>query len=145
MENYLETLSLKASANQVFEALTQQIPSWWTLAYRGSAIAPGDEFKVGFGDNVSKTMEVVVADPSQVIWLVKQAIIDVPEITNKSEWEGTTINWAIDNNGDRTWLILEHFGLNQNLECFDICCAGWRQFTQSLKDFVETGTGSPYS
>jgi uncharacterized protein YndB with AHSA1/START domain len=146
MENYHITLSLKATAMQVFDALTQQIPHWWTKAYQGAAAGPGDQFKIKFGNNVSKTMEVVtITEPFKVVWLVKQALIDIPQLTDKTEWVGTIISWTLDGNGDRTWLNLEHVGLNNTFECFDICTAGWQQFTQSLKKFVETGQGSPYS
>ncbi|WP_461790204.1 SRPBCC family protein [Pedobacter sp.] len=145
MENYNITLSLKATPAQVFNALTQQIPQWWTKAYQGAAAAPSDQFKIKFGENVAKTLEVVtVVEPFKVVWLVKEALIDIPQLTNKSEWVGTTISWTMDGNGDRTWLNLEHVGLHNAVECFDICTAGWLQFTESLKKFIETGQGNPY-
>lgn len=145
MENYSITLSVKSTAAQVFSALTQHIPLWWTSAYQGSAANVGDQFTIKFGNNVVKTMEVVsLVEPTKVVWLVKEALIDIPQLQNKAEWAGTTISWLIEDDGDRTWLNLEHIGLTQAFECFDICTAGWLQFTESLKKFIETGQGNPY-
>lgn len=38
-----------------------------------------------------------------------------------------------------------HNGLVPELNCFEICYPTWKHFvTQSLKKFIETGTGIPY-
>ena len=145
MENYKSTITLKANTARVFTALTQEIPNWWTEMFDGTANKEGEEFTVRFGDNVYKTMQIAALVPnSKVVWYVKSSLIDIPELKNKTEWVGTTIIWEIEQNGDTTLLNLEHIGLNETIECYEICANGWQQFTNSLKLYVEIGTGNPF-
>ncbi|MDQ2874979.1 MAG: hypothetical protein M3Y33_09385 [Actinomycetota bacterium] len=37
-----------------------------------------------------------------------------------------------------------HEGLSPQLECYDMCRAGWDQYLPSLRDYLETGTGTPF-
>lgn len=145
MENYKSTISLQASTAKVFSALTEEIPLWWTEMFEGSANKEGAEFTVRFGDSVYKTMQIVALVPnSKVVWYVKASLIDIPKLKNKTEWVGTTIVWEIEQSSDKTLLHLEHQGLNEAIECYEICANGWQQFTNSLKLYIETGTGNPF-
>lgn len=40
--------------------------------------------------------------------------------------------------------IIADLALNPGVECYEICANGWRQSTDSLKLFVETGEGRPF-
>ncbi|MFN0290318.1 SRPBCC family protein [Pedobacter helvus] len=145
MEDYNTTIELNAKASQVFVALTQKVPLWWTEMFEGSAAQQNDVFTVRFGDNVFKTMEVTeVIDQRKVVWLVKQSLIAIPELKNQTEWVGTSIIWQIKQSNTTTQLQLEHKGLNANVECYQICANGWQQFTNSLKSYIETGKANPY-
>lgn len=129
----------------IFEALTLQIPNWWTEMYDGIAFEEGKNFNIKFGDNVSKTIKIAELIPlKKVVWKVIDALIDIPEITHKSEWTGTTIVWEIASEGNQSTLTLEHIGLTPQLECFNICESGWQAFTDSLICFIQTGVGKPF-
>ena len=41
-------------------------------------------------------------------------------------------------------VTFRHEGLTPQLECYDMCRAGWEQYVPSLRDYIETGTGAPY-
>ncbi|WP_144281978.1 SRPBCC family protein [Chryseobacterium echinoideorum] len=145
MENYSNTIQLKATTDKVFNALTNEIPLWWTEMFEGSANREGSSFTVRFGDNVYKTMCVEeLVHNSNVVWYVEKSLIAVPGLKKQTEWIDTTIVWEITEKGNSTELHLTHIGLNPNVECYDICTNGWQQFTNSLKEFVETGKGNPY-
>lgn len=145
MEDYSIEITIKAKTEKVFEALTQQIPLWWTEMFEGNANKEGAEFTVRFGDSVYKTLQVVALVPNaKVVWCVKASLIDIPELKNKTEWVGTTIVWEIEQNGDTTLLHLEHHGLNEAIDCYEICANGWQQFTNSLKLYIETGKANPF-
>lgn len=145
MKNYINTLRLNAKNDIVFNALTKEIPLWWTEMFDGSANMQGNNFTVSFGDNVYKTMRVVeLVQNSKVLWYVENSLIAVPELINQTEWIGTSIVWQITSEENNTELQLTHIGLNVNIECYDICTRGWKQFTDSLKQFVETGEGKPF-
>lgn len=145
MENYSNTIQLNATKDKVFNALISDIHLWWTEMFEGSANSQGNNFTVRFGDNVYKTMRVVeLVQNSKLVWNVENSLIAVPELTNQTEWIGTSIIWQITPQEINTELQLTHIGLNPRVECFDICTHGWQQFTDSLKEFVETGKGNPY-
>ena len=145
MEDYQHTIQLKTDANQVFNALTKEIPLWWTEMFEGASNKKGQFFTVRFGENVFKMMEVkeLVAN-TKVEWNVKDSLIAIPELKNQSEWIGTSIIWEIKPSSTLTVLKLTHKGLNQGIECYDICSEGWQQFINSLRTYIETGKGNPF-
>ena len=42
-------------------------------------------------------------------------------------------------------LLFQHASLSPQLECYDMCRAGWDQYLPSLRDYIDTGTGNTYS
>ena len=145
MENYQNTITLNANANTVYEALTKHIPQWWSELFEGTSDNEGATFTVRFGDNIYKTFEVTALEAdAKVTWLVADSLIDLPQLTNKSEWIGTHITWEIKAQGNSTLLQLTHVGLTPVIECYEICQAGWSQFLASFKAFAETGNGMPF-
>jgi hypothetical protein len=43
----------------------------------------------------------------------------------------------------RVRTAVRHEGLVKQLECYDQCSAGWDHYLASLRDHIESGTGSP--
>ncbi|WP_126654191.1 SRPBCC family protein [Chryseobacterium aureum] len=145
MDNYNTTLELKATAENIYEALVYQIPRWWTELFTGSSAQTGDLFTVRFGDEIHKTMRIKEAIPhSRLIWYVEDSLIALPELKNQTEWIGTRIVWEMKQKENSSLLQLTHLGLNPAVECYAICSGGWDQFIGSLKLFLETGNGTPY-
>lgn len=145
MENYTATVTINATASQLFNALTKEIPLWWTEMFEGSAAEVGSSFTVRFGENVFKTIRVeeLVLD-TKVVWYVEDSLINIAELNNQKEWIGTTIVWKIQEEDDNAVLKLTHIGLNPEIECYEICSSGWQQFTNSLKLYLQTGAGTPF-
>jgi uncharacterized protein YndB with AHSA1/START domain len=142
--NFQSTIHIKASSSDVFKALTSEISKWWTKEFKGQSRNMLDEFTVRFGSS-HKTMVVVgVIQDIRVVWECLDAVIDLPELDNKSEWEGTRMGWTIDEEDSYTNLSLMHVGLTPELECYQVCEQGWNTYMQSLKQYLETGTGKPY-
>lgn len=145
MGNYSNIIKLNVPADSIFDALTNKIPFWWTEMFEGSANKQHDIFTVRFGESVYKTMQVKeLSDNSKIVWSVINSLIAIPGLKNQTEWIGTTIEWKIIPHEDKTELLLTHIGLLPDIECYDICTNGWKQFTDSLKLFVETGKGNPF-
>ncbi|WP_346239298.1 SRPBCC domain-containing protein [Niabella insulamsoli] len=145
MENYSATIEIDSTASQAFDALTNRISLWWTELFEGSANNESDHFTVRFGGGVFKIIEVKEQIyPSKLVWEVKDSLIDLPVLKNKSEWKGTTIKWDLTPYEKRLQLRLTHVGLHPGIECFDICKMGWQQFTHSLQSLLETGQGKPF-
>ena len=88
-------------------------------------------------------VEELVPD-KKVVWNVTASLIDIPELKNKTEWINTKIVWEISSTDSHTELHLTHFGLTPQVECYNICEDGWHNFTNSLSEFINTGTGKPF-
>ncbi len=146
MKDYHTTLKLNTTVNKLFQGLTRELPFWWTDMFEGSAMNKDDIFTVRFGDNVYKTMKIEgLIYNEKVVWHVENSLIGIPELKNQTEWIGTTIIWELTESGSNVVLQLTHIGLNPEIECYDICSRGWQQFTDSLKSYIETGKGKPFS
>lgn len=142
--NFQTTISIHASSSDVFNALTSGIPKWWTKEFKGQSRNMLDEFTVRFGSSYKTMLIVGVIQDTRVVWECLDAMIDLPELDNKSEWEGTRMGWTIDEQDSFTDLTLMHTGLTPELECYNVCEKGWNAYMQSLKLYLETGTGKPY-
>ncbi|HMR83140.1 MAG TPA: SRPBCC domain-containing protein [Niabella sp.] len=145
MKNYSSLIQLNTTVDKVLNALTNEIPLWWTEMFEGSASKENDRFTVRFGESIYKTMIVrELSGNSKVVWQVTDSLIAVPGLEKQTEWINTTIIWEIAQREDKTELLLTHIGLHPDIECYNICIKGWQQFTDSLKLFIETGKGTPF-
>jgi uncharacterized protein YndB with AHSA1/START domain len=145
MNNFKKKLIIRATDNKVFDALTNSITKWWTEMFEGISNQQGHIFTIRFGANVFKTMAVEELIPNKkVVWNVTDSLIDIPELNNKTEWINTKIVWEISAQDDQTELHLTHFGLTPQVECYNICQEGWYNFTNSLTEFINTGSGKPF-
>ncbi len=139
-------LILTAPAANVYEALTTQtgLRSWWTTTCDvGTGV--GAQTTIRFGSTVKVLRIEALVPPTDIQWRVTQAHLDVPGLTHTSEWTGTTICFQVRPQSEtQSRLQLTHIGLTPQVECFELCSAGWRQFLCSLKNYVESGVGAPY-
>ncbi|WP_164112728.1 MULTISPECIES: SRPBCC family protein [Sphingobacterium] len=145
MNNFYKTIYINTTVDKVYNALTRQISLWWTVMFTGNADHQDCSFTLRFGKNVFKTMQVKQLSPARkVVWVVTDALLNIPELKNKKEWIDTIIIWEIAPQINGSKLQLTHQGLHPAVECYTICADGWRQFLSSLQQFLETGKGNPY-
>jgi hypothetical protein len=145
MENFTKTIHFQTTENTVYDALTNSIPKWWTEMFDGVSNEQGKTFTIRFGSNVFKTMLIEGLVPKKkVVWKVIDSLIDIPDLKHKTEWIDTEIVWELSSTQNQTSLHLTHIGLTPQVECFNICEAGWHNFTDSLTEFINTGIGRPY-
>jgi uncharacterized protein YndB with AHSA1/START domain len=139
--DYENQVHLNASQERVFEILTTaaEFGAWWVPA-TGSA-AEGGELRITF-DGIDDPLLLRVRQatrPSAVTW-------DVTECAFLPDWVGTTLAITLGQDGcGGCDLRFRHEGLTPRLECYEMCRAGWEQYLPSLRDYVETGTGNPYT
>ncbi len=145
MEDYKRIMELNATADQVFDALSNKIPCWWTELFEGSSNERYNTFTVRFGDSIYKTMQIAEISPNtKLVWFITDSLLGIPELKNQTEWINTTIIWDIIPQGNVTILKLTHIGLSENVECYTICSGGWQQFTDSLRSYIQFGKGYPF-
>ncbi|UWX61228.1 SRPBCC domain-containing protein [Chryseobacterium oranimense] len=145
MENYNNLVQLNTHPDNVFSALTNGIPFWWTEMFEGSSNEQDQSFTIHFGESIFKKFKVQELIPyKKVVWYVEDSLLNIPGLKNQKEWIGTTIIWEITESKSGTGLHLTHVGLHPDIECYEICTDGWKQFTASLKLYLETGRGNPF-
>lgn len=140
MGSFARTFEWRVPADRVYAAVATVpgIRAWWSEDCDGD----DDEFCVRFGET-SKAFRVE-RRPGEVRWTCTAAHIAVDRLLRRDEWVGTTIGFAIrELPGGSTRLEFVHEGLDQALECFELCVAGWDHFLASLGAFVEQGRGTP--
>jgi hypothetical protein len=137
-EDYQSRMTLKAPADDVFDALTnvESLCAWWTPV-EGSGLT-GGELIFTFGPGSTAVMRVDAAERGVgVVWTNIACMMD--------DWVGTTIHFDLRStpSGD-TDLYFRHVGLTPRLDCYSDCKSGWDHFIPtSLRHYVETGTGDP--
>ena len=137
--NYKYEVQLSTTPEAVFKALTtsEGIAGWCAKSNRLWKDNADEFLSVDFGQ-VKKLMRVEKTTPlSGLTWNVLECTLH--------EWPGTRITFNITPTSDGGSLLkLEHIGLNPQLECFESCSSGWVYFMASLKQYVETGKGTPH-
>jgi uncharacterized protein YndB with AHSA1/START domain len=139
--DYTQQIHISATPEKVFGTLTTtaKFASWWAPA-TGSAAEAG-ELRITFEGIEDPLMLRVrqATHPSTVTW-------DVESCTFLPDWVGTTPAFTLTRSGaDGCDVEFRHQGLSPQLECYDMCRAGWDQYLPSLRDYLQTGTGNPYT
>jgi uncharacterized protein YndB with AHSA1/START domain len=141
MGDYNRTIQVSATPERVFGTLTTaaEFGAWWAPA-AGSA-AEGGELRVTF-DGIEQPLVLRVKQatrPSAVIW-------DVVACDFLPDWVGTTPAFTLSASGGGGCAVeFRHEGLSPELDCYEMCRAGWDQYLPSLRDYLQSGTGNPYT
>ncbi|MBG6158910.1 MAG: SRPBCC domain-containing protein [Roseibium album] len=146
--NYKKSIRVIATKEVAFDALTAGIDKWWT-SEAGKFENEGDVAKFGFaGRKGYWSFKATKLDPDLVEWECVEALHihdGLPDET-ETEWLGTRAVWSIEEKDGVTDIQLEHQGLTPDLHCYEVCEAGWDMFfVDSLKAYLDTGIGKPFS
>jgi uncharacterized protein YndB with AHSA1/START domain len=136
-EDFRRTKTFTASPEHVLAALctTEGVNGWWGPTM-GSP-TQGGTFAVGFGSGRRIDLVAASVRPERVEWKVEEAPFT-------PEWAGTSIVFDIAPTEGGSELRFRHVGLNPQLDCFDMCEAGWTHYLASLVAYVDSGAGDPY-
>ena len=143
--NYTRPLTVSASPEKVFSALTAGFEDWWTKPDKPISKV-GDRARFTFPPGRSYwTFEAAFLEPGKRVELVCVDALHQHEgqpAEIETEWLDTRLVWWIDSAAHGSEIRFEHQGLNPQLLCYDICEAGWDLFfVSSLKAFLDTGQG----
>src|SRR5689334_17870222 len=136
--DYQKTMRVQASPDALYDALTtvSGLAGWWTRV-TGSG-ETGGELQFFFDPPEPCVMRVDDATrPTLVQWTVTSCDF-------LTDWVGTRPTFTIvPVDGATCELRFRHHGLTGALDCIDDCSRGWDFFTESLREYVEAGRGTP--
>ena len=139
MNDFTATLKVDRSPADVRAALTSTVAlaAWWSQV-TGSGV-PGGELAFVFEGPVEPTvLRVDEATTELVQWTCLSS-------GNMPDWAGTVVTFTIEPVGASTAIFFRHEGLTPALECFTDCYLGWTHFMQSLKQYLDSGVGMPFT
>jgi uncharacterized protein YndB with AHSA1/START domain len=137
--DYRTTIRVNAPADVVFDAVTSAdaLAAWWSPV-TGSGLAGGElRFPMVAGEPPLLIQVEEATRPTTVRWTVA-------ECTFMQDWVGTQPTFTITPLDGACELTFEHRGLNDELECKDMCSRSWDHFVRtSLRELAEGGPGAP--
>ncbi|NUT42436.1 MAG: SRPBCC domain-containing protein [Thermoactinospora sp.] len=137
--DYQTTVRVKASPDALFDALTTitGLAAWWNPVTGSGATGGELRFHMNAPDPLVIHVEEATR-PASVRWTV----VDCPFLP---DWIGTRPTFTITPGDDDTAeLFFRHHGLSGELECFGMCTRSWQHYMTSLRDYLESGDGSPF-
>lgn len=147
--NYNKKISINTVQSEAFYAVLKKINDWWGTIDYNQLSRVGDEFQVSFSDGTSWKFKIVFLNQyDEIRWKCIEANHKIKGLTSvEKEWLGTEIIWKLSYSEyeNNTIISFEHDGLTPQLACYETCNQGWDYFLDSLKQYLETGKGTPNS
>lgn len=135
------TFKVKATASQVLDRIAE-VNQWWAKDVRGTAARLNDRFSVHFGETSVNFSIAEYVPRKQIVWRVDDC--NLHWLSDRKEWNGTEVRWALDEQDGTTNVHFVHKGLVPACECYGDCEAGWTHHIQdSLIKLIENGKGFP--
>lgn len=140
--NFTTTIEVDQTPTEAFNAITN-VRGWWSERIEGSTEKSNEVFYYQRWEIHKCTMKLTEVIPGKkVVWLVLDNFFSFTK--DKSEWIGTTIEFDITAQGDKTQVQFTHRGLVPAYECYDVCFEAWSGYIQnSLYNLITTGKGQP--
>lgn len=139
MPDIMHSLEIAAEPEAVYAAITEgeKLAQWWTDTNTAEAVEGSQADFVFEGGQIVFKMKIEELDHARrVVW----AAVDSPV----PGWPGTTITFDLAPQDGRTMLLFGHRGWPSIEGAFPNINFNWALYLQSLKDYLETGTGSPH-
>jgi len=144
-QNYQRDITVRASAPEVYRALTSGYDKWWTSPDH-NFVKPGDQATFTFPPG--ETFWTFEAEELDLDRKVVLRCVDACHLHEgmppaiEKEWIGSSLQFRIDEADGECIIHFTHFGLVPGLHCFDVCEEGWDHFfVGSLKAYLNSGQG----
>ena len=139
MADMVLEVTIGASPEALFAALTEQqgLASWWTDTNTATPEVGSEADFIFEGGKMVFKMKIDELTPGErVVW----SAVDSPV----PGWTGTTVTWDLLPEEGGTKLLFGHRGWDSIDGPFPSINFSWAIYLQSLKDYLETGTGAPH-
>lgn len=141
MVNIIHRIGIRSSSNKVYQALStlEGLANWWTNEVEGEENIGGKirfRFRTTTGELKGEMiMEVRELNPSKSVrWLC---------VAGPEEWVGTEISFDLSEQDGQIIILFGHKNWREAVEFTAHCSTKWAVFLLSLRQYVETGKGSP--
>ncbi|MCH8031197.1 MAG: SRPBCC domain-containing protein [Bacteroidetes bacterium] len=138
MADIIHSISIKASPEAIFDAITTQkgLSSWWTEHVKAEP-TEGSTTTFGFNDG---EFEFHI----QVDELTPGACVRWTCSSDFPDWNGTTLRFDIAVRDDGVAMVgFRHMGWESGSEHLARCNTDWGRLMYYLKDYLETGSDTP--
>lgn len=141
-QNYQSSIAADFTPIEAFEGIGR-VTEWWAKNIDGATEKLNDVFTVNFSGGTFVTFKITESVPGEKIaWQVTDC--HLPWLKDKTEWNGTTVQFEISPLGDQTQVTMTHIGLVPEIECYNGCEAGWNKyFKGSLFRLLTEHVGVP--
>jgi uncharacterized protein YndB with AHSA1/START domain len=150
-DDFRTTVRLAAPLHSVYQALTTQagLAGWWTDDCTiGTREGDENEFRFPRSSFFARFKIRRLVPDSLVEWECLDSLHPAESgFKNRRDWVGTKVKFELRAaDSAATELRFTHVGLLPRLECNGTCRNVWWHFLhQSLRTYMETGTGLPYT
>lgn len=141
-KSFTTTITVNKSDAHAFNSITN-FRGWWSEEIDGNTDKLNETFFYHYKDIHLCKIKLIEAIPGKK--LVYQVIDnEFNFIKDRSEWVNTRLIFDIKVQGNTTQVRFTHEGLVPEYECYQVCNDAWSGYiNNSLKSFIETGTGRP--
>ncbi|HEX5353952.1 MAG TPA: SRPBCC domain-containing protein [Rhodanobacteraceae bacterium] len=139
MTDILHLIPIHASRDNVYRAIAtaEGIRNWFSRdADLDTGIGGSGEIRFANRQRVIRMKIDELAANGRVVWGVLSAAMPT--------WSNTRIEFEMSTEGDGTMLHFAHRGFAQSDDFFAMSATAWGGFLLSLKQYVETGQGTPH-
>ena len=131
-------LLIKAHPKEVYSAITKTggLKSWWTAGAKADERVGGTAEFV-FGERYYIKMKITILKDNKTIeWEC---------LEGDKEWIGTTFLFDLEEKDGNTILRFSHSNWKEETDFFASCNFNWGYYLNSLKQYCETGEGTPFN
>jgi len=131
-------LVIKTVAEKVYTALskTEGLCGWWTVEAKVDERVGGTAEFI-FGEHYHNKMKITnLLNSKKVEWKC---------IEGDKEWIGTTFLFDLEEKDESTILRFSHNNWKEETDFFASCNYNWGYYLKSLKQYCETGEGTPFN
>ena len=131
-------LLIKALPGKVYNAITKTggLRGWWTVEAKADERVGGTAEFI-FGERYYNKMEITnLLNNNKVKWKC---------IEGDKEWIGTTFLFDLEEKDGSTILRFSQDNWKEETDFFASCNYNWGYYLKSLKQYCETGEGTPFN
>ena len=138
--DYSATITVPLAPNDAARRIYDDLERWWSTRV--------DRHPGGFTVRFNASHVTFAIDPAGTDdafnWTCTAAHMIIEDVHDASEWAGTRVRWQVDPEGTGSRITLTHEGLNDQIDCYDVCTRGWQHFFEtSLRDHLSGGKAAP--